>query len=217
MRRSGAMLVGLVVLCSAGCGPGAGNSREASGQPGSAGTMGRLSGIAVVDLDEVAKQIGSDTVLVKALRDEQASVNQQLRSYQSTLQQNYLKKKRELESEPAGNEPPEARRQLLAELERQFNLQLNQAARSAQTELKTREQKLVQQFREEVKPVARAAAAERGLGVVVTKNESVLLDFDDAHDITAAVAAKLRARQPGASSQPAASVAGRPDAAGALR
>ena len=174
-------------------------------------TTRRPSGVAVVDLDEVAKQLGKDVTLAKAIRQGQDSLNQQLRDFQSTLKQKYRQKAEELEAEPAaGQGGPEARQQQLALLEGQFNLQLNQAQRTAQSELKAHQSRLVQRFREEVKPVAREVAAQRALGVVVTKNESVLLAFDDAHDITAAVVAKLRAKGSATRAEAPASVASRP-------
>ncbi len=218
MRGQGIAIFGWLILVAGGCGAGAGPS----GQPGAQAPAGdaarRMSGVAVIDLDEIARRLGRDLTLVKAIRDEQAAVNEEFRNLQSTLQQTYQRKKRELEAGPGAGQPnPDAPRQQLAELERQLNLQLNQAARNAQSEIKTREQRLIQQFRDDVKPVAREVAAARGLGVVVTKNESVLLDFDDAHDITADVAAKMRAAQQSAASKPAASVAGRPTSQGALR
>ena len=107
----------------------------------------------------------------------------------------------------AGESSPAARKQQLAELERDFNLQLNQAQRTAQNELSVYRQRLIQRFRDEVVPLAQEAASQRGLGVVLTKNDTVLLAFDDAHDITAAVVAKLRARRAAAAAAVAAATA----------
>ena len=152
--------------------------------------------MAIVDLDEVAKQLGTDVALLKEINNGQASLNQQLRSLQTTLQEKYHQKAQELETRPpADGSSPEARKQQLAELERNFNLQLNQAQRTAQNELGAYRQQLIQRFRDEVVPVAQEAATQRGLGVVLTKNDTVLLTFDDAHDITALVVAKMRARR----------------------
>lgn len=171
----------------------------------------RPSGVAVVDLDEVARQLGKDVALANAIRQGQASLNQQLQDFQSTLKQKYREKAEALEAEPAANQGgQEARQKQLADLQRQFNLQLNQAQRTAQGELKAHQKGLIEAFRAEVKPVAREVAAQRGLGVVVTKNENVLLTFDDAHDITQAVVAKLRAKGSATRAEAPASVASRP-------
>jgi Skp family chaperone for outer membrane proteins len=55
--------------------------------------------------------------------------------------------------------------------------------------------RVVNGFRDEMKPVARRIAAEKGLGVVVTKNETVLFTYDDAVDVTDEVAAELLSRR----------------------
>jgi len=198
MRRLFAILLyGLVaatVLIAGGCGTNFWSTPETGGQ--AAGSPGRLSGVAIVDLDEVAKQLGADVTLVKEINDGQASLNQQLRNLQSTLQAKYREKSQELDTRPAAaGAVPDAKKQQLAELERDLNLQLNQAQRTAANELSVYRQRLIQRFREEVVPAAQEIAGQRGLGVVLTKNDSVLLAFDDAHDITAAVVAKLRARR----------------------
>jgi Skp family chaperone for outer membrane proteins len=198
MHRQCFFVLGSVVALSlpiaSGCGTSLWPSSETGGR--AASTAGRLSGVAIVDLDEVAKQLGVDVWLVKDIRNGQDSLNQQLRTYQSTLQEKYRQKAHELEAQPvAGGSNPEARKQQLTDLQRQFNLQLNEAQRSAQNELSVYRQKLIQRFREEVVPVAQEVAGQRGLGVVLTKNDTVLLAFDDAHDITSAVVARLRTRR----------------------
>jgi len=120
-----------LALVAGGCGDGCWPSREGSRQAGSSPqAVGRLSGVAVVDLDEVAKQLGIDVVLVKQINDGQATLNQQLHSLQTSLQEKYRQKARELETRPIGNgssPEPAAEKQQLAGLERELNLQLNQA------------------------------------------------------------------------------------------
>jgi Skp family chaperone for outer membrane proteins len=179
------------VLISAGCGTGCFSSNNGGG----GASENRPSGIAVVDLDEVARQLGKDVALLKQINDGQSSLNQQLQALQSSLQEKFQRKSREIQLQPIGNGmTAEAQKQQLAGLERELNLQLNQAKRSAESNLSAYRQQLIQRFRAEVIPAAKAAAAERGLGVVVTKNDMVLLAFDEAHDITSAVIARLRAK-----------------------
>lgn len=210
-------MVSLVVfqlaIVAGGCGNGGWPSRGESKQAGSsAHADGRLSGVAVVDLDEVAKQLGIDVALVKQINDGQASLNQQLRTLQTSLSEQFQEKVRVLKSNSLGNGSnldSAAQKQQLAGLERELNLQLNQAKQTAQKELSVYRQRLIQSFRSEVVPVAREVAVERGLGVVITKNDTVLLAFDDAHDITAALIARLRAKR-AAGHDPRASTASRP-------
>lgn len=211
MVRNWIIVVCGLGLATAGCNAGSGTSGDASGRSGKAGQAACTTGVAVVDLDEVAKQLGKDVAMVTAVRQGQASLNQQLQTFQANLQQKYKQQVEALgDEQPASQADQQARQKKLVEMERQFKLELNQAARSAQNELKAHEQRLVQSFRAEVKPVAQQVAAERGLGVVVTKNDSVLLTFDDGHDITAAVVAKLRATQPAAPPERTATATSRP-------
>ena len=194
MRRYHAVaLLGSLIIVAVGCDsgfrwPGKANAPEPGGQ--------RLSGVAVVDLDEVARRLGSDVAMVQAIRESQTSLNQQLQSMHTSLQQQYKMKKHEMDGRQVqANRDQATETKQLQAFGRQITVQLNQARRNASSQINAHRQQLIQRFREEVKPVARQAAFERGLGVVVTKNESVLLAFDDAHDITAAVAEKLQAQR----------------------
>lgn len=199
-------LLGGLILFAGGCDTnfrwsGRANTAEQAGQ--------KLSGVAVVDLDEVARRLGSDVAMVQAIRESQTSLNQQLQSLQTSLQQQYQRKKHELDGRQVQAKRDQATEtKQLEAFSRQLSVQLNQARRNANNQINAHQRQLIQRFREEVKPVAQQAAFERGLGVVVTKNESVLLAFDDAHDITAAVVEKLQAQRAafqGAGSQPVAS------------
>ncbi len=166
---------------------------QASTTPSAAG---RLSGVAIVDLDEVAKRLGANVALDKEINNGQTSLNQQLRTLQTSLQEQYRQKEQSLKSLPAAaGQSLDSQKEQLSQLERELNLKLNDAKRSAQNELINYRQRLIQRFRDEVTPVAQEVAGQRGLGVVLTKNDAILLTFDDAHDITAAVIAKMRAKR----------------------
>ncbi len=172
----------------------------------------KLNGVAVVDLDDLAKRLGDDVTIQKQMKDTQASLDQQLQSLQTSLRQQYQRKLEELKSQQTKNDDPlpSAAKQLLAELEQKLNLQLLQAQQTARKKLETYRIGLIQDFRNEVGPVAREIASQHGLGVVITKNDAILLTFDDAHDITIALAAKLRENRSAATSRDA-SVAARAD------
>ncbi len=172
----------------------------------------KLNGVAVVDLDDLAKRLGDDVTIQKQMKDTQASLDQQLQSLQTSLRQQYQRKLEELKSQQTKNDDslPSAAKQLLAELEQKLNMQLLQAQQTARKKLEAYRINLVQDFRSEVGPVAREIASQHGLGVVITKNDAILLTFDDAHDITIALAAKLRENRSAATSRDA-SVAARAD------
>ena len=69
---------------------------------------------------------------------------------------------------------------------------------------------LVQKFRDQIKPVARRVAQQRGLSVIVTKNDSVIYDFTATADITSAVVDELLAAAPQPQPTAAASTAPAP-------
>jgi Skp family chaperone for outer membrane proteins len=215
MRRF-SLIVSLILICqlvmiAGGCGDGYWPSRDVNGQAGRSAS--RPGGVAIVDLDEVARQLGTDVALLKEINDGQASLNQQLKTFQASLQEKYRQKAQELAARPVGDvSNPEAQKQQLSQWERELNLQLNEAQRTAQKELTDYRQRLIQRFRDEVVPAAQEVADQRGLGVVLTKNDTVLLAFDDAHNITSAVVVKLRARRAMAADAAAASNAPSPPA-----
>ena len=163
-----------VVLIAGGCGTGLWPSREGNGQAASnAGPADRLSGVAIVDLDEVAKQLGSDAALLKAINDGQASLNQQLRSFQSTAG--------EVPAEGAGWEAHAGGRGIGARTSQTEvgpfaagtrSAVERSAADGAQNELSTYRQKLIQHFRQEVVPAAQEAASPAGTGVVLTRTSA---------------------------------------------
>ncbi len=162
------------------------------------------SGVAVVDLDAVARQLGVDVTMEKQIKDAQTSLDQQLQSLQASLRQQYQQKSEELKAQQGKNgvpSDPAAVKQQLAEIEQKLNLQLLQAQQAARNKFNAYRNGLFQDFRGKVVPVAREVATQHCLGVVLTKNDSILLTFDAAHDITDAVVVKLRNNQPLASAQ----------------
>ena len=197
MRRVDLRLLACVVVIGAlGCDTASDPAVDVKGSATSVGSRGPASGgVAIVDLDEVAKRLGRDIVMSKAIENGQASLNQQLQKLQVSLNEQYEAKKFALNAQPPQDRQAEdAQVAELGKLERQFSLQLAQARRSAQSEINSYGRRLIQQFRAEVKPIAQEVAAGRGLSVVVTKNESVLLSFDPADDITDEVVEALRQR-----------------------
>ncbi len=212
------LLACTLLVAVAGCGAGSDGAADKGGPPGSAGGKGPASGgVAIVDLDLVAKRLGRDVAMGRLIENGRASLNQQLQDLQVSLNEKYEAKKLALNAEPPQNPPAEgAQTDDLAKLQRQLNFQLAQARRSAQSEINNYGRRLIQQFRAEVTPAAEEVAAARGLGVVVTKNDNVLLTFNPAHDITDEVIAKLRQRA-ATSGGAAVKTAARPAAAPATR
>lgn len=178
----------------------------------------RPSGVAVIDLDQVARALGIDQVLVNRVNQQEESLNGQLLSLQSALRDQYRQKSRQVEAQTAaGGQAADSTptKEQLSGLEGQLNRQLAEAQQKARKQLSAYRLQLVRQFRAEVVPVAREVAAARGLGVVLTNNDSVLLACDETHDITSAVVARLRevnAAAPAASAPAASATAAAPSA-----
>jgi Skp family chaperone for outer membrane proteins len=163
--------------------------------------------VAVIDLDAVARQIGGDIQMANSIKQRETSLNQQLQSVQTSFQKQIGDKRDEL-----GGEPTEEETQQFALLQRQANTNLNQIRTQAQNDLNRHRLQLVARFREEARPVARAVAAEKGLSIVVTKNDSVVFTYQSAVDITDEVAARMLARRPATAIQPTEEVAQPPSA-----
>ncbi len=204
-RRYALLLFVGLGLAIGGCNKGADQAGDG------ARPAGQQSGVAVVDMDEVARRLGSDVSIVQAIKESQASLNRQLQTLQTSLQGQYQEQQRLVEGQLAEGAQDQTAVKQLQGFGQQLNVQFAQAQQKAKSEINTHRGQLLQRFREEVKPVARELAAQRGLGVVITKNDSVLLTFDDAHDITDAVVEKLLSRRTVVqSANPPATVATRP-------
>lgn len=168
------------LLAAVGCGmqPGAQSAKVAGG-------------LAVIDLDYVAKTIGRTEEISDALKVRKNALDQALAQVQAQA-----KDKLQQEQQAAGEQPTDEQKQKLAAFERKLNSELLQIARKAQADLETYRATLLTQFRTEVRPLAQQVAAEKGLGVVIPKNEGFLLSVDPGVDITAEVIKAYQTRKP---------------------
>ena len=153
--------------------------------------------VAVIDLDAVAKKLGHDVRMANSIKQRETSLNRQLADVQQSYQKQLGDKKQEL-----GEEPSQEQTQQLLQLQRQANLQLNQVRRQAQANLNQHRAQLIGQFRDETKTVARDVASEKGLSIIVTKNDTVVFAYEAAVDITDEVASRMLAVKPKPASQP---------------
>ncbi len=143
-------------------------------------------GVALVDLDDVAKRLGRDVVIVQELKDASGPLKDQLAAAQKDLQTQFDRTK-----DAIGSKPSDTESQKLADLGNNLNLQLQQKQQQAQQELNTKRAALVTRFREELKPVALKIASSKGLGVVLVKSDMVVLGSQPGLDITDEVVAEL--------------------------
>jgi Skp family chaperone for outer membrane proteins len=167
----------LSVLALAGC------NRHAGSTPTTA-----VGAVAVIDLDEIARRLGSDKQIVNSISQRQNSLSQQLVDLSKSYSQQIEEQKKKLaESGDAKGGVT------LANWQHQANAKLNEVKQQAELQLQQHRATLVAKFREEIKQEARRVAQSRGLSVIVTKNDNVLYDFSPAADITDAVIAELQA------------------------
>lgn len=191
MRR-GSLFVVLAasVTLSAGCGY----------QPGGKAVHG---GLAVVDLDTVAQALGRSKEMENALTVRKSAWEQALKKGKDDLEKQIAAKKTEF-----GEDLSEEQKKQLAVWINNANQQLVQASRKAEQDLQIERQKLIADFRNEMGPLAQQIAAEKGLGVVIPKNEGFLLAVDPGVDITADLIKAYQMKKPApAASATAASAA----------
>ena len=183
-------LAGLVGLL-AGCG----GQTGAQSPEGGSSAKTNMGGVAVIDLDEIAKRLGRDAEMAGSITTRESDLNEKLGVLQTSLRREYDDEERRLAGAPIDEQTT-----TLQKLQTDHQTRLVQAQRQAQQDFAVYKARVVNGFRDEMKPVARRIAAEKGLGVVVTKNETVLFTYDDAVDITDEVAAELLSRRGSASS-----------------
>ena len=92
-----------------------------------------------------------------------------------------------------GENPSQEQKQQLLERQKQANIQLKQAAQQAKQKHEQFRKNLQLQFHEEAKQAIQQVAHEQGLSLVVKKNDSVVLLYDDTVDITAEVTQTMQA------------------------
>jgi len=153
-------------------------------------------GVALIDLDAVAKRLGRDVSIVQELKMAAGPLGEQLTAAQKEAREKFESFRQSLSARPT-----DADNQKLVDLERDLNLELQQKQQQAQQELNTKQATLINRFREEVRPVAMKIASDKGLGVVLLKSDALVLGNEPALDITDDVVAELT-RNGGAPPQP---------------
>ena len=143
--------------------------------------------VAVVDLDQVAATLGRTELIKSAIEQRKDELNRKV-SGAKTSYENQLR----ATAAKLGEEPSDEQKQQLVKMQQQANKQLTQYAQQAKGNLQQHRAQLLQQFRDEARTVAQQVAKEKGLSMVVTKNDSFVLAYDDAADITREVAQRMR-------------------------
>jgi Skp family chaperone for outer membrane proteins len=197
-RQALALLLGAVALWFAGCGLKQGEKPVAKTEKG-------VGGVGVVDLDLVAKRLGRDIEMQNAVQERLSSLNARLATLQESLKRLYDEKK-----EKFGDDATDEELRELEATQERMDAQLRESKQKAQNELAAFRQALVDQFREQARPVLREVAAARGLSIIIPKNDGLLLTVDPAVEITDDVAAKMPAAISDADEKPQKPAAAKP-------
>ncbi len=158
-------------------------------------------GVAVVDLDRVAKELGRDVAMTNDLKANQSSLANQLAAVEKNAVEQLQKMKADLGEKPADEDA-----QKFAQTAQATQIEFNNLQKKAVAAIGQRRDLLVSNFREEARPIADKIAKANGAKAVITRNEAFLFVFDNTIDITDAVVAEMRnaPKAPAAASEPAA-------------
>lgn len=149
---------------------------------------GTPDGMAVVDLDMVARAFGHDDAMQNQVNAATQQLSAQLSSIALELQ-NQLQQ----ELDELGDDPDEEARADFEQRRAVAQQRLQATQLLAQQRADEFRARVINQFRRDIRGVASEVAKERGASVVLTST-TALLWRDDAVDITDEVIAELRSR-----------------------
>ena len=137
-------------------------------------------GVAILDIDEVARQLGVEEKVRVDLLTMQNTLNGELQKTQSNLQNQMAG----VEQAAGQNPTEEQRRQILA-TNQQLNSEFNRLKNQAQQTLANERVRLINEFRIKLEPIALDAARAKDLHVVMMKVTPPVFAYDPSVDITA--------------------------------
>ncbi|MEM1444095.1 MAG: OmpH family outer membrane protein [Verrucomicrobiota bacterium] len=140
-------------------------------------------GVAVLDIDAVARKLGVEEKVRVDLIEMQNSLNRELQRTQAELQSQMTG----VEQSAGENPTDEQRRQIMA-TNQQLNAEFNRLKAQAQQSLAQERVRLINEFRIQLEPIALMAAKEKGLEVVLMKVTPPVFTYSSEVDITDATA-----------------------------
>ena len=166
---------------------------------GQGSTEKNLDRVAIVDLDEVSRRIGRDTVMGNSVAVQTQSLNSQLRELQQNLKASLDKKSNQV-ARPNSKLSPQQNQvsdeNELQQLRLAANQRLNRAQQKAQKVISSHRMALIRKFRKEAMDFVREIARERNIKIVLTNNDSVVFLFESPVDLTKEVAKRMLANAP---------------------
>ncbi|MCB1078262.1 MAG: OmpH family outer membrane protein, partial [Verrucomicrobiae bacterium] len=115
-------------------------------------------GVAVLDIDKVARELRIDQSVLAELKQVESSLNSQLNQVRNNLQAQM----NQIETNLNQQKTPESQSQLM-EANRKLNADFAAVRTEAETKLAAARVQRINEFRDKLRPIAQAAAKERGL------------------------------------------------------
>jgi Skp family chaperone for outer membrane proteins len=144
--------------------------------------------VVVIDLEAIASAIGQDVVIQEQMIAAREELNSQLTEMAADLEAMLEAEQAKLDAAP-GPAQQEAFEQIQLEAQQKFA----QAQAEAQLEAQRYQAGLVNEFHQQVKPVAAQVSAKYGARITLLADPSALW-FDDSADITEEIIAILQAQ-----------------------
>lgn len=160
-------------------------------QHGGENAGGGRGGVAIVDMDRVARETGRAAVMEAEFKKRESAHFGDLEKLRQMVNAQIMNQKQKAETQPAESDKLQR-----VYAEAQAAMQERQMRMGDDLERFHRD--LTSKFRQEVGPVAKRVAELRGMTVVIAKDDR-LLSFDDASDISGDVIAEMQRSAPGAS------------------
>jgi len=143
--------------------------------------IAQKGGVAVLDLDEVARQLGVEEKVRVDLLSMQNNLNADLKRTQETMQ-----KQMAGVEQAAGEAPTEEQKREIMATNQQLNEEFNRLKNQAQSTLAQERVRLINEFRVRLEPIALQAAQGAGLEVVLMKVTPPVFAHASSVDITQA-------------------------------
>lgn len=138
-------------------------------------------GVAVLDIDEVARQLGVEEKVRVDLQKMQDNLNADLKRTQETMQ-----KQMEGVEKAAGETPSDEQKRQIIATNQQLNEEFNRLKAQAQNTLGQERVRQINEFRIRLEPIALKAAQEAGFEVVLMKVTPPVFTYAQSVDITQA-------------------------------
>lgn len=169
-----ALVLGLgIVFGNVGCDGGA-----TANTPPDASTKQPIGTVAIIDLAQVAKELGKADEITKTIQDKQKELEATLKDLRTRLNTEIGDKVKAF-----GPTPTEEQKKEVVKAQMMAQKRVQDATNAAKRKVTELQNNLMQSFRKEVGPVAMQIAKARGIGVVMIQSPSILA-FDKATDIS---------------------------------